>query len=293
MMNTNVGEVSGNPPTAYLIVNADDYGYYAGVSHGIIDGALNGVIRATGIMANSENFEEHVGWLDNVIELDTGVHLNLTHGQPLSYDMRNAIKKWDGNFPGKYQIIWEVITGRLTVECVRKEWQMQIQRCIDAGLEPIFINTHEHLHMYPALFTIIQNLADHYKIPFIRYSCPEWGQWAGAGGVVRNSLLQVMHLFNRKRVSLKTPVLLGMSDSGKLGIPYMQKCLAELQPGMIYELMCHPGHYCPDEITDKRLLSYHHWEEELALLKSETLKEMCKAARVDCVSYSDILGLRG
>jgi predicted glycoside hydrolase/deacetylase ChbG (UPF0249 family) len=62
---------------------------------------------------------------------------------------------------------------------------------------------------------------------------------------------------------------------------------------MIYELMCHPGYYDPEEVTDQRLLSYHHWEQELELLKSEELKEMCSAAGVNCVGYSDILGTFG
>ena len=292
-MNIKVGEPSGNPPAAYLVINADDYGYYAGVSRGILDAARHGLIRATGIMANSEYFEEHVGWLDRVQGLDTGVHLNLTHGRPLSNHMHNALEKWDGMFPGKYRIMGEVIAGRLSVSCIQKEWQAQIQRCIDANLEPVFLNTHEHLHMYPALFKIIKNLADQYSIPFVRYSGPEWGRWDGAGGMVRNTLLHVMHLFNRKQAPPGTPVLLGMSSSGKLDIPYMQECLTGLQPGVIYELMCHPGYYYPDEVTDQRLLAYHHWEQELELLKSDKLKEMCVVAGVDCVSYRDILAIRG
>jgi predicted glycoside hydrolase/deacetylase ChbG (UPF0249 family) len=291
-MSIKVGKPSGKSPAAYLIVNADDYGYYAGVSRGILDGARDGLIRATGVMANSDFFDEHVGWLGKDQKLDVGVHLNLTHGRPLTHDMVSALDKWEGNFPGKYRVVGEIVAGRLSVKCVENEWQKQIRRCIDAGLKPVFLNTHEHLHMYPALFMLICSLADQHGIPFIRYSGPEWNHWVGAGGLLRNTLLQVMHMIDRKRAPLNTPVLLGMSGSGKLDISYMQKCLARLQPGITYELMCHPGYCYPDEVLDQRLLSYHHWEQELELLKSESLKEICREAGVECVSYSDVLSGR-
>lgn len=64
----------------YLIVNADDYGYFSCVTEGILDGAREGVITASGIMANSPALDKHLGFFAEIETLDAGVHLNLSRG---------------------------------------------------------------------------------------------------------------------------------------------------------------------------------------------------------------------
>ena len=273
---------------AYLIINADDYGYFKGVSRGILKGASKGVIRATGIMANSPDFDEHIAWLAGVETLDVGVHLNLTHGHPLSMQMQSCLGKWAGEFPGKYVIAVVIMAGKLPVHTVLGEWRAQIQRCLDAGLEIRFLNTHEHIHILPVLFKGICNLADQYDIPFVRYPAPEWQCWGGIGGATRNLMLHGMHLFNRKQMIAGTPKLIGMSESGKLNINYLEKCFASLLPGKIYELMCHPGYFVSGEVEDTRLLAYHHWEQELDLILGNKLHLLCERVGIELVGYRDL-----
>ena len=274
---------------AYLIINADDYGYFKGVSRGILDGARNGVIRATGIMANSPDFDECITWLEGVETLDTGVHLNLTHGRPLSTQMTSCLGKWNGSFPGKFDIALAILTAKLPVQCVLEEWQEQIQRCLDAGLQISFLNTHEHIHMLPVLFKGICKLADKYDIPFVRYPSPEWQYWGGGGGAIRNLMLHGMHLFNGKQIPAGTPKLVGMGESGKLDINYLEKCFTTLLPGRTYELMCHPGYLDPGEIEDPKLLAYHHWEQELDIFVGSKLPRLCDSAGIRLVGYRDLL----
>jgi predicted glycoside hydrolase/deacetylase ChbG (UPF0249 family) len=274
---------------AYLVINADDYGYFKGVSRGILKGASKGVIGATGVMANAPDFDEYVTWLAGIETLDIGVHLNLTHGRPLSLQMQTCLEKWAGEFPGKYVIAVSIMTGKLPVKAVLDEWRAQIQRCLDAGLEIIFLNTHEHIHMLPMLFKGICSLADQYDIPFVRYPAPEWQCWGGAEGTIRNLMLHGMHLFNRRQMRAGTLKLVGMSESGKLNINYLEKCFASFLPGKSYELMCHPGYSVPGEVEDKHLLAYHHWEQELDLLLGKKLQLLCEKAGIELVGYRDLL----
>jgi predicted glycoside hydrolase/deacetylase ChbG (UPF0249 family) len=67
-----------------LIVNADDYGYYPFVTTGILEGIDAGMITATGVFANSETFFHDVRSLKDRSEVDVGVHLNLTFGEPIN-----------------------------------------------------------------------------------------------------------------------------------------------------------------------------------------------------------------
>ena len=65
---------SGSQPS-FLIVNADDYGYFPGISRGIIDAHKDGVVTATGVLANgtsflskmSADFARHILWMQEFI----------------------------------------------------------------------------------------------------------------------------------------------------------------------------------------------------------------------------------
>ena len=83
--------------------------------------------------------------------------------------------------------------------------------------------------------------------------------------------------------------LIGLSQSGRVNYSYLRKMFATLQPGNNYELMCHPGHFDPAEIMDKRLTNYHNWETEFNLLTSNQMRDLCTEFDIEVVRYRDIL----
>ena len=100
------------PQPPCLIVNADDYGYFRCVSRGILAGARQGIVTATGVFANAPDLAEQAAWLRECDELDTGVHLNLTDGVPLTrrYEGK-ALARWAGRFPRKFSLAAAVVVG--------------------------------------------------------------------------------------------------------------------------------------------------------------------------------------
>lgn len=275
--------------TIRLIINADDYGYFKCVSQGILEGASDGLITATGIMANGPDFEKHIEWLEGAPELDLGVHLNITHGRPLSSIMSDYLRSDKGIFPGKFTIIKDLVSGRLKVKDVADEWRAQITRCIQANIKLRFLNSHEHLHMFPPLYKATIKLAQEFGIPHVRFSTPEWTGSREPGTILRNILMHGMSVINRRWcLSSEHLEFLGMNQSGKLSIAYMQSIFPRLQSGTIYELMCHPGHYDSDEITDPNLLAYHRWQSELDLLKSKELSALCSNYGIEVVGYGNL-----
>ena len=80
-----------------------------------------------------------------------------------------------------------------------------------------------------------------------------------------------------------------MSESGKLSIHYLQTLLSGLKRGQIYELMCHPGHYDPEEITSPHLRSYHDWEGELSLLRSARTWALLREHDIELIGYRDLV----
>jgi chitin disaccharide deacetylase len=251
-----------------LIVNADDYGYFDCVSQGIVEAAHSGVLSAIGILPNSPNLQARLKWLENSNNLDFGVHLNLTLGQPMTANMIEKLSAREGSFSCAYSTSLMILTGQLSIQDVRTEWRAQIEACDHKNL--MFLNSHEHIHMLPVLFPLILELAQEFHIPHIRVTQADWYKPFGVSALIRNTLLQGMAVFNQYNARQKTrsPKLLGLSRSGKLDYDYLETVFSKLQPGQSYELMCHPGRFDSNEIVHPKILNYHDWEMELALLQS-------------------------
>ena len=275
----------------YLIINADDYGYYACVSKGILEGAESGSITATSIMANSPYFDEHIDWLKKADKLDKGVHLNISHGNPLSENLSHYLAQWQGAFPNKLAIVQALLTRKIPIAEIEYEWRCQIERCLSSDIEITFLNSHEHLHMLPPFNRIFNRLVNDYNLPYSRISIPEWQIPISKGSLFRNILLAIMNLFNSQHYVDKSPSLLGINESGNLNLLYLTKIFKSLNPGMVYELMCHPGYFDSNEITDPNLLSYHNWTGELNLLLSDKFKNLCVSEGIELINYRQLAEL--
>ncbi len=252
-----------------LIVNADDYGYFRCVSRGILDLARRGRVTATGVMANGPEFEACVADLPAVPTLDCGVHLNATWGRPLTDAFRRYADRFGGTLPGKFRVARDVVQGALDSATVVDEWRAQIRRCEEAGIRPVFLNSHEHLHMLPALWRGVCALADEFRIAHVRRVDAEWRETRGSGGLLRNALMGLLGGLAGRRGGRPAPGFLGLGPSGRIGMAYLDRALGRLPPGGAYELMCHPGRFDPAEIDDPALRAYHDWEGEYGVFASD------------------------
>ena len=280
---------TGGPRPAYLIVNADDYGYTDGVSRGILEAARQRIVTATGILATSPRFDEHVKELLDVPCVDAGVHLDLTAAPPLSSRLASALPGSKKGYPrGKFRVAFGVLSGRIDPDAVEEEWDAQIRRCLAAGVRVRFLNSHEHLHMLPPLLRVARRLARRHGIPHLRRSAPEWF-WI-RGGVARDAALQILSSIDRQGDRTASPILLGASRSGKLDLPYLEKRLAGLRGGRTYELMCHPGRVVPGEDVPSRLRAYHDWEGELSALKGAERLGLFRSPGIRRIGYRELDG---
>jgi chitin disaccharide deacetylase len=268
-----------------LIVNADDYGYFRCVSKGILKSATDGVVTATGVFANTNHFGEHAAWLRDCDALDAGVHLNLTDGTPLTSDLQKMLLRWSGRFPRKFAMAKAILSGAIKVDAVQREWRAQIERCLEHGLKLSFLNSHEHMHMLPSLFPVAKALARDYDIRHIRFPKSRLAGSMSRGSLFRSAVIKVLETVNRRHMNTSTAHFLGLEASGKLDMQYLQETVSRLRAGRIYELMCHPGDFDPQEVSNPRLLRYHDWQGELRTLTSPALRELLDRRGVRLIGY--------
>lgn len=268
---------------ARLIVNADDFGFYATVSDGILDACRAGRVTATGVFANGPALRTHLDALLALEHVTPGVHLNLTLGVPTTGYMR---RRFGGRFPSKLRLFAQLAAGRLPIGAVGGEWHAQIRRLLRAGVRPWFVNSHEHVHAWPALTRLTEQLAREFSIPHVRQVAPEW-RAAGGSALLRNLALRAIAGPARRAIGGAPPIaLLGLAVSGRLDRHYTARRFAQVEPGGSYELLCHPGRAWPD--APARLRRYHAWQQELAFLCGPDFGRLLADHDLRLVSHADL-----
>lgn len=271
---------------ARLIINADDCGYFRWVTAGILEAAHAGHLTATGMMANGGDFAHAAARLRECPQVDVGVHLNLTLGRPLGSSLPRGILSGDGTLPGKLRIAFALLRGQLRPDEVAGEWRAQITRCLAAGLELQFLNSHEHVHMLPALQPVIRTLADEFRIRHVRWATTPLRVADGIGNARALALnLLCARVAERRHV----PRLVGVADSGRLDVPALTRLLESLDADGDYELMCHPGHDAPaGAVMPAHVRSYHFWQRELATLGDARVQAALRGNAVTLARYRDL-----
>lgn len=247
-----------------LILNADDFGLTDGVTAGIVEAVEQGVVTSTTAMVCVAGAGERLRRWGPRLPARVGAHLQLTDGHPcLPASEIPSLVGADGLFP----------RGRREVrapapEEVRREWEAQLARLRDSGIEPSHLDSHHHVHFEPAVFPVFLEVARAHGLPvrsnrrFNRrlrergVACPDVGvtEWY--------------------RDSLTAARLLEIVD----------RAFASLQGEGTVELMCHPGR---SDAELAKLSSYvADRDEELAVLCSAEVKEGLARRGVALVAMS-------
>lgn len=274
------------PSATRLVINADDFGYSPQINRGILHCAARGRVTATGVMANSALTAQDFGDLRGA-GLSLGVHLNLSHGAPLSSSMRAL---FGSRFPSKFAMTARIAAGVVRETAVEAELEAQIEQCRRHGLSLTFLNSHEHLHMLPSVARVVSRLARKFEIPFIRVTQTDPLRSFKPGALFRDAAISLSGALSARCWPAQRKLrFLGLSRSGALTTDYLERLLSQVPRGSLCELMCHPGFNAAEELADSSLSAYHRWEGELDALCGEELARVLSEHDVELVKYEDLL----
>ncbi|WP_223531030.1 carbohydrate deacetylase [Pseudomonas sp. GL-R-19] len=150
-----------------VIVNADDFGLSA-CENAVILGAFQaGLISSATAMANMPAFEAACAMARHpLLEGRIGLHFNLTYGRPLSQSIVQRPTFCDG--AGVFDLnlsrtrLW---LGRRDRHAVLEELEAQWQRCLDNGLRPSHLDSHQHVHNIWPIGEIVARFAARQGVP--------------------------------------------------------------------------------------------------------------------------------
>lgn len=153
-----------------LIVNADDYGHMEGVSRGIRDAHLHGIVTSTSTMMNRPYAKQALKLaMGETPKLGLGVHLCLTSGRPvLPVEKVKSLVDADGLFyrPAEFS----AKLGQLDIAEVSAEWHAQVEQYVKTtGRNPDHLDSHHHSSYFTeALFSEMLDLAGELGCPIRR-----------------------------------------------------------------------------------------------------------------------------
>ncbi len=244
-----------------LIVNADDFGITEGTNQAIVDAFRSGIITSTSLLANGYAFDHAVNLAQQTPALGIGVHLTLTEGPAIS-ENSNLLLGPNRELPLSNQpFVQALLQGKLPVEAIRREFEAQITRVIQAGIKPTHVDGHKYIHLLPGITAIAAQVARQLGIPVMRVPCRSGDRLLSrpvrVPGLMALLMMGMVAAPVAHRAGLKiTDRVIGFIDTGHLSQERVLQLLKTPRPG-ITELLSHPAYPNP-ELT-KLLAKGYRW----------------------------------
>lgn len=283
-----------------LVVNADDYGMAVGVNLGIVEGHQRGILTSATIMANGAALIDGIARLKDAPRLATGCHLVLLGGEPVAAASSvRSLTDGAGRFPRTLSaFIWLISSGTVKYQEIVTEFRAQLDRLIAMNVTLSHCDSHKHSHAHPMVLDAVIQVAEEYKIRYIRNPF-ERGRlravWSwGGGALLKKYALSKMLSYYRLVFQMRmreTPVrcpdhFQGFIATGRLSPELMPKILAQVSEG-VTELMCHPARLDADlQAAHTRLKASR--ERELAALTSPQARAALKAQGIELTSFREL-----
>ncbi len=269
-----------------LIITADDFNADTERNRGILEASDKGILTTTSVISNLPLDSETATALKNSFN-GIGIHLNITKGPPLSTDSRTLADK-TGQFFDK-QTAWKKALLKLyDPNELLSEFSAQIEMLLDNGIVLDHINGNNHLHIFPVFADITAQLANKYKIKFIRVPKETFyfSDINFSKTFIKKYFIYSLSLVAKKffvKAGLRFPDHFnGIAVPSLLSKESMLKFIKQLPQGTT-ELMCHPGYSSagnPFSNSDR--------EKELLILTDKDIMSEIKKNNIELISFSGI-----
>jgi hopanoid biosynthesis associated protein HpnK len=278
-----------------IIINADDFGLCKGVNQAVAKAHEAGILTSATLMANMPAAEEAVKIAKLKPSLGVGVHLNLSDGRPVSKETNvNCLLDGDGRFAYSPLALSAMCIALHAVRrAIEAELTAQIRWVFDRGLVPTHLDSHKHIHSFPAIFPIVCRLASRFKIPAIRWPfepkavCRNPWPLLTEDGRKRAAIVRTMAKINRIQNSdfLKTEALFGIAHTGRVDVNFF-RAVAFYSPAATAEVMTHPG--LADGLDPAQTRLVEQRKVEFEALCSEKTKQYFKDSAIKLVHYGQL-----
>ena len=286
-----------------LIVNADDFGIASGVNRGVVEGHRNGVVTSTTLMACGARFDEAVALAAQTNKLSVGCHVVLVDGSPmLAGSQVSSLTVPNSGLESRFReslVSFALLAaaGRLDRGQIEAEITAQIQKLQAAGISVSHLDSHKHTHMFPVVLKSMLGAARKCGVramrnPFEPLIFANLRHWK------RQFQLRILRGYRatfRKELAdsgMFTPDgCIGLAATGGLTLATFHALIENLPEGT-WEFVSHPG-YNDADLNQVKTRLRNSREKELAILTSDSVKQLLHGEQIELISYHDLASVMG
>ncbi len=148
-----------------LIISADDFGKSELVNKNILELVRLGKLDRVSVMANGNFSLEEIGEITRSgVKLD--IHLDLANVPRKEKRLKKGVLG-----RGILFLLKHLGSREYKNERIRDKWTEQIEKFREIfGRHPDGINSHQHVHLFGRYFLMALELAEKYRIPYLRFA---------------------------------------------------------------------------------------------------------------------------
>lgn len=276
-----------------VIFTGDDFGLSPAVNHAVIQAHVQGILTCASLMINGPAWQEAVELAKAHPGLCLGLHLTLVQGRAVLPRSRIPhLVNHGGSFrqnPVTAGFIY--FFSPQAREEVRTELAGQVEKMLQAGVRPRFLNGHLNIHLHPAVWPLVQRLAEEYDIPAVRLAREKLAVTLSLNS--RRPLSKIVHALifawlSRQAAktsgNLKTnDHLYGLLNDGAMDESFLLGLLPRLAPG-VTEIYSHPASLRGEPSWPP----HYRPRSELAALISPRVAEVFQQEKLKLISFDDL-----
>jgi len=267
-----------------LIINADDFGIHHDANQAIVELYKIGALSSATIMVTLGASSLEAMELAKKHNISVGLHFNLT------------LK--DDNFKNRQDFEHKYILGKLSKKNILAELEKQYKVLIEHDIVPTHLDSHQHIHNWPAIFRIVAGFAKSKGIP-VRipeewpiYNIYEKVTIKDLKQLIRKILFFVLSKFNKLQslfLGVKTnknliSIFALWPRPKKYEDKHLELVLARVKDKTEY--MCHPivsalGMQGLTSIADTS-------QQEFSLMTKESFLANIKRKNLELINYSNL-----